>query len=60
MNKKINTGLVLLHAVAWAGAMLGASYIFRLEPWAQNLIPWMAVAFMFSNGVLLAATARGR
>ncbi|NNE41938.1 MAG: hypothetical protein HKN14_13585 [Marinicaulis sp.] len=60
MNKKRNSGLVFLHAIVWAAGTLGESYVFKSEPWAQNLIPWMAVAFIFSNGVLLAATGKGR
>lgn len=47
--------ILLLHALAWAFAMLFASAIFENASWGNQVAPWMSVGFVLANGLLIAA-----
>lgn len=51
--------IILLHALAWAIAMLFASALFENTAWGNQVAPWMSVGFVLANGVLIAAQRKG-
>lgn len=60
-QEKPRAGLYLiLHALAWAGVMLGSSYVFKDYAWSEDLFLWLVAGFVLSNGLLLGAVGRRR
>lgn len=58
-NSSGRNGLILIvNALLWAGAMLAGSWLFKDQPWGEDLFLWMIVGFTLANGLLLAAMGR--
>lgn len=53
-----NSLILIVNALLWAGAMLGAAYVFRDKSWSEHLFLWFVAGFTLVNGLLLAAMGR--
>lgn len=61
MNERNSGGksiILIVHALVWAAAMVGGTYVFRDRPWADDLFMWMIVGFTLANGLLINALGR--
>ena len=52
--------LLIVNALFWAGAMLGGAYLFKGAGWSDDMVLWMIVGFMVTNGLLLSALGKSR
>ena len=60
-EKNSNKGIILIvHALVWAGAMLGGTALFKGHAWSEDLFMWMIVGFTLTNGLLMTALGRSR
>lgn len=50
--------VLIANALFWAAAILFASYVFKGQAWAEQLVLWGVAGFMLANGLLTAATGR--
>ncbi len=60
-EKNSNKGIILIvHALVWAGAMLGGTILFKGHAWSEDLFMWMVAGFVLVNGLLMTALGRSR
>lgn len=52
--------VLIVHALIWAAAMLGGTYLFKDRPWGEDLFLWMIVGFTLANGLLMSVLGRSR
>jgi hypothetical protein len=57
-GKSGRAAILIVHALAWAAAILIGSYAFKERPFGEDFFLWMVVGFNLSNGLLIAAVAR--
>ncbi len=52
--------VLVLHALFWAAAMLGGAYFFKDRSWGEDLVLWMIIGFVLTNGLMMTALGRAK